>query len=98
MRQLLYILLLTGLTPAVAGGAPRQTCSAGSTSPEVEVRGYVGERIRACIDGRVKPQDVEELVEPFRHQTETWLWQSEFLGKWMLGAVASYEYLSLIHI
>ncbi len=92
MRQLLYILLLTGLAPAITGAAPRQACSAGSMSPKVEVRGYVGDRIHTCISGRVKTQDVEELVEPFRHQTETWLWQSEFLGKWMLGAVASYEY------
>jgi DUF1680 family protein len=35
---------------------------------------------------------VEALIEPFRHQTETRLWQSEFWGKWILGAIDAYLY------
>ena len=32
------------------------------------------------------------LVEPFRHKNETHLWQSEFWGKWIQSAIASYDY------
>ena len=56
----------------------------------VRMSGYVGERIDACIEHRVKAQDVEHLVEPFRHQDEKSRWQSEFWGKWIQGAIASY--------
>ena len=59
---------------------------------DIRIGGYVGERIHTCIEHRVKSQDVEHLVEPFRHREETSLWQSEFFGKWLLGAVSSYEY------
>ena len=58
----------------------------------VRMSGYVGERIDACIEHRVKAQDVEHLVEPFRHQDEKSRWQSEFWGKWIQGAIASYRY------
>lgn len=59
---------------------------------KVKIDGYVGSRIESCIDNRVKPQDTEMLVEPFRHLTEGTRWQTEFVGKWMLGAIASYRY------
>lgn len=58
----------------------------------IQIEGYVGERIQTCIDKRVKGQDVNELIEPFRHLTEGNRWQSEFFGKWLLGAIASYRY------
>ena len=58
----------------------------------IHIDGFIGERIQTCIDKRVKGQDVNELIEPFRHLTEGNLWQSEFFGKWMLGAIASYRY------
>ncbi len=63
-------------------------------SPVLMVRmsGYIGERIDECIEHRVKAQDVEHLVEPFRHQDEQSRWQSEFWGKWIQGAIASYRY------
>lgn len=64
----------------------------GEGGGRISINGYVGDRIRMCIDQRVKAQDEGELVEPFRHLTEGNGWQSEFIGKWMLGAVASYEY------
>jgi len=44
------------------------------------------------IDKRIKSQDANYLVEPFRHKDETHLWQSEFWGKWILSAIASYDY------
>ena len=74
-------------------------CSAASAqvavdSPvsRVKIGGYMGSRIDDCIEHRVKAQDVEHLVEPFRHQNEASRWQSEFWGKWIQGAIASYRY------
>lgn len=59
---------------------------------QIKISGYVGKRIDDCIKYRVKAQDVNELIEPFRHQNESHLWQSEFWGKWVQGAIASYRY------
>src|SRR5680860_242466 len=59
---------------------------------DIKLRGYPGEKIDLCINERIKKQDVEHLVEPFKTKTETRLWQSEFWGKWMLSAVAAYKY------
>lgn len=58
----------------------------------VTMQGYVGDKISSCIDNRVKCQNTALLVEPFRHLTEGSRWQTEFIGKWMLGAIASYRY------
>lgn len=63
-----------------------------STARDIKISGYLGERIDACIERRVKAQDVDHLVEPFRHHEETSRWQSEFWGKWIQGAIASYRY------
>lgn len=54
----------------------------GNDSPvkQVKISGYVGTRITDCIEHRVKAQDVDHLVEPFRHQNEKSRWQSEFWG------------------
>ncbi len=57
-----------------------------------QIKGYLGNRIMSVIENRVMPQNTESLVEPFRHLTEGTLWQTEFIGKWMLGATASYRY------
>ena len=59
---------------------------------QVKISGYVGNRIDDCIEHRVKSQDVDHLVEPFRHHEEKSRWQSEFWGKWIQGAIASYCY------
>jgi len=59
---------------------------------KLKLGGFVGEKTDLIIRKRVKAQDYDYLVEPFRHKTETHLWQSEFWGKWMLGAVAAWEY------
>ncbi len=62
-------------------------------SPEnVKIDGYVGDKINLCIEKRVKAQNVEELVAPFRRNDDHGSWQTEFLGKWMLGAIDSYRY------
>ena len=58
----------------------------------ITIGGYLGERMDGCIEHRVKGQDVSHLVKPFYNKTEKRAWQSEFLGKWLLGAVLSYRY------
>ena len=58
----------------------------------IKIEGYLGEKINLVIDQQVKIQDPDYLVEPFRHKNETHLWQSEFWGKWILSAMASYDY------
>ena len=37
---------------------------------DIRIGGFVGGRIHTCIEQRVKSQDVEHLVEPFRHRGE----------------------------
>lgn len=59
---------------------------------QLKLEGYVGEKTNLILENRVKAQDYDYLVEPFRHKNETHLWQMEFWGKWMLGAVAAWEY------
>ena len=54
--------------------------------------GYLGGKIDLCINERIKKQDVDHLIEPFRHRTEKRAWQTEFWGKWILSAIAAYEY------
>jgi DUF1680 family protein len=58
----------------------------------IRLGGHLGSRIDACGLHRVKKQDVHHLTAPFFHRTETRLWQSEFWGKWTLGAVSYYRY------
>lgn len=53
---------------------------------------FVGERLNASYQNRILSQDVDRLVEPFRHRTETSCWQSEFWGKWFTSAVLAYRY------
>jgi hypothetical protein len=59
---------------------------------KIKLSGFAGDKIDLCISERIKKQDIQHLIEPFRTKTETRLWQSEFWGKWMLSAVAAYKY------
>lgn len=63
-----------------------------SAPSKVKVDGYLGEKMNLVIEKRIKAQDVEHLLEPFRHRNETRLWQSEFWGKWIQSAIAAYDY------
>ncbi len=63
-----------------------------SLSGHAKISGHIGDLISAVIENRVMTQDTESLVDPFRHLTEGNRWQTEFIGKWMLGAIASYRY------
>lgn len=64
----------------------------------VKINGYVGGRIDDCILHRVMEQNVDDLVEPFRHRDESWRWKSEFWGKWTLGAIEAYRYTGDIRL
>ncbi len=64
-----------------------------SFSPSsIKIEGYLGERMNLVIDERIKAQDVDHLVEPFKLRNESHLWQTEFWGKWIQSAIASYRY------
>ena len=64
-----------------------------SYSPNsIKIEGYLGDKIKLVIGQRIKNQDVDYLVEPFRHKNETHLWQTEFWGKWIQSAIAAYDY------
>lgn len=72
------------------------TCATAQTFADggiqIKIRNHIGRRIDTCIERRVKAQDTDELIAPFRQYTEGGGWQMEFIGKWMLGACASYAY------
>lgn len=58
----------------------------------MKIGGIPGAIIDKCIDVRVKGQDIDHLIAPFKLKNETRCWQSEFWGKWMLSAVGAYQY------
>lgn len=62
------------------------------TPSSMKIGGYLGERMDLVIAKRIKAQDVDHLIEPFRHRDEDNLWQSEFWGKWIQSAIAAYDY------
>ena len=82
--SVITLLLITGFTlDNTSDYQPNQT---------IQIKGYAGSIIDQCIDSRIKGQDIDHLVEPFKLKNETWCWQSEFWGKWMLSAVDAYKY------
>ena len=81
---LLVLLLVAGLQAKVAEATQVK---------RVSMEGYIGKRVDDCIRKRVMGQNVDELVEPFKLQDETQgRWASEFWGKWIQGAMSSYQY------
>ena len=83
-------ILLLSLAAMLA--APALTLNADDGCPKVRIGGYIGDRIDVCNRGMVMSRDVDELVEPFRHKDDTKSWSTEFIGKWMLGAMDMYRY------
>ena len=84
--------LIFGCGECFAGNGRASKGDCGMTVASVRVGGYVGGRIDDCFQHRVMEQDVDEIVEPFRHRVESWKWNSEFWGKWTLGALGAYRY------
>ncbi len=83
--------LATGQKSVIENGAIHDKMSI-LTASAIRINGYLGDKINLVINQRIKTQSVDALVEPFRHKEETHLWQSEFWGKWILSAIASYDY------
>jgi DUF1680 family protein len=72
---------------------PLITDKISSLSPNsIKIGGFLGEKMNLVIEKRIKAQDFEHLVQPFKTKNETRLWQSEFWGKWIQGAVGAYNY------
>lgn len=95
MKKILLLsasVLLLGIVTVARGAKQSAKQPQQSAVEQVRLGGYIGSRIDDCIEQRVKGQDVDHLVEPFRHQNEASRWQSEFWGKWIQGAIASYRY------
>jgi uncharacterized protein len=57
-----------------------------------KMNGFIGKKLGLSYQNRMLAQNVDDLVTPFRHRTETRLWQSEFWGKWFTSAVLAYRY------
>jgi uncharacterized protein len=101
MKKIYLLSLLIYATSCLSGQNPQNQHSVVnivqdkimSYSPAFfKIEGYLGDKINLVIEKRIKSQDVDYLVEPFRHKDETHLWQSEFWGKWILSAISSYDY------
>ncbi|MGE5393828.1 MAG: beta-L-arabinofuranosidase domain-containing protein, partial [Candidatus Saccharibacteria bacterium] len=100
MKTLLVILLVT-LCFNFSLEAKSKTVAIPIAKPDVfqpwdasavQINGYLGDKISLCIAERIKKQDVQMLIDPFKQRNETHLWQTEFWGKWILSAIASWEY------
>lgn len=93
MKQLLLISIVLLPFLCLAQPKPAKTDLLESIIPaNIKINGYLGEKIDLCIGERIKKQDVQHLIDPFKTRNETRMWQTEFWGKWILSAIASYEY------
>jgi uncharacterized protein len=101
MKKILSIIFIFLITAAVTGqGNIKQPVVANKISDKIVtypansiiLKGYLGEKMNLIIAKRIKSQDIDHLIEPFRHKNETRLWQSEFWGKWIQSATAAYSY------
>ncbi len=63
-----------------------------SAISEIEVSGFVGDKLNASYLNRILAQDVDKLVHPFTVRDEHSCWQGEFWGKWFTSAVLAYNY------
>ena len=61
---------------------------------QVTVSGHVGAMLDTCLQHRVKGQDMAEITDIFKVRKESNRWQTEFWGKWMLGAAPLYALTS----
>lgn len=54
---------------------------------DIRLDGSVGRRLRDCFENHVARTDGVALADHFRWRSESFLWQTEFWGKWMHSAV-----------
>ena len=62
------------------------------TPDDVEVNGFLGNRMSECFQNNLKTTDGLYLTAPFKSKAETRTWQTEFWGKWMHAAIPMYIY------
>ena len=79
------VALIFGCGECFAGNGRASKGDGGMTVTSVKIGEYVGGRIDDCFRHRVMEQDVDEIVEPFRHRVESWKWNSEFWGNGRSG-------------
>ncbi|HAH22207.1 MAG TPA: hypothetical protein DCL77_00275 [Prolixibacteraceae bacterium] len=90
---IVFIFLIHGFLVAQTGPVPvKADVFQALESSNIQMKGYLGDKIDLCIAQRIKKQDVQMLIDPFKTRKETHLWQTEFWGKWILSAIAAYEY------
>ncbi|HLN75309.1 MAG TPA: beta-L-arabinofuranosidase domain-containing protein [Prolixibacteraceae bacterium] len=97
MKTLIIALVFILLVPCILGAQPKSVVLKQDVlhpweSSNIQIKGYLGEKIDLCIGERIKKQDIQMLIDPFKQRNETHLWQTEFWGKWILSAIASWEY------
>ena len=54
--------------------------------------GHLFEMMNLCLEHSVKAQNMPEITDIFKLRKEAYQWQTEFWGKWMLGAVPYFTY------
>ena len=77
------------MTSLILAAAVATSFSSAATSlPDIKLKGYLGERLDAMIQGHVIGTDVDYITAAYQEKTETkgW-WQTEFWGKYMHSAV-----------
>lgn len=57
---------------------------------QITLSGHLGEMLDICLKKRVIGQDIDEITDIYKVRTESNRWQTEFWGKWMLGAAPLY--------
>ena len=97
MKRLLFVLAIIFLSPGFITAqfktvAVKADVLQGWEPSKIQIKGYLGGKIDLCIGERIKKQDVQMLVDPFKTRKETNMWQTEFWGKWILSAIAAYDY------
>lgn len=92
MTRTVYVFVFALLASSGAVGQKKEIQDARFPAGKAELQGYVGKRLDQVYRTQILQQDVDHLIEPFRHRNESRLWQSEFWGKWFTSAVLAYRY------
>ena len=75
-----------------AGGLAVASANVLPDIKDIRLKGYVGDRLDACIANHVAAKDGIYLTNPFKWRSEYMYWQTEFWGKWMHSAVPLVDY------
>lgn len=93
-NRITFLILMVSLT-ALSHHTSGQSIKDQYTTKDVtsvNLTGHLGSRIEDNIHNHVAAEDIEKLIEPFRHRNECRLWQTEFWGKWFTSAALAYRY------